>query len=99
MLGTKELVQVNATVIGGVLIFMTLALTSFADKDISVYRFIMTVITSSVLIPFALSASNALDGRDQLAIRLLKIGFLYTIAIAVIFVILSYLGDIASVLN
>jgi CheY-like chemotaxis protein len=74
-------------------------LTSFADKDTSVYRFIITIITSSVLIPFAISASTALDGKDQFSVRLLKIGFLYTIVVAVIFVILSYLGDIASVLN
>ena len=99
MLGSKEIVQINATIIAGILIFMTLALTSFSDKDTSVYRFIITFITSTVLIPYALSASTALDGKDHLAARLLKFGFFYSVAVGMTFVVLSYLGDIAAVLN
>lgn len=99
MLETKEIVQINATIVAGVLIFMTLALTSFSDKDSSVYRFIITVVTSSVLVPFALSALAGLDSAQAKAVKLLKAGLLYSVMIAAVFVILSFLSDVAGILS
>jgi heme O synthase-like polyprenyltransferase len=99
VLATEELVQINATIIAGILIFMTLALTSFSDKDSSVYRFIITVVTSSVLIPYALSATLSLDEQNPKAVKVFKIALIYSIIVAIVFVILSFLSDILGVLN
>ena len=99
VLESKEIIQINTTIIAGVLIFMTLGLTSFSDKESSVYRFIITVVTSSVLVPFALSATAGLDSAHTKAIKLLKAGLLYTVIISVVFVILSFLSDIAGMMS
>jgi hypothetical protein len=99
MLSAKELVQVNATIIAGVLIFITLAQTSFSDKSSSIYRFIITSFTASVLVPYALSAKLALDANETKSTTYLKFGLMYSVAVAAVFVILSYLVDVARVLN
>jgi len=99
MLTTKELVQINATIIGGILIFMTLALTSFSDKESSLYRFIITLITSSVLFPYALSAITAIDEKSQRSISFLKIGLAYSVVVGLIFVVLSYMRDILGIVR
>ena len=99
MLTTKELVQINATIIGGILIFMTLALTSFSDKESSLYRFIITLVTSSVLFPYALSAITAIDEKSEKSIGFLKIGLVYSVVVGLIFVILSYLRDILGIVR
>ena len=91
--------KINATIIAGLLIFITLALTSFSENNSSLYRFIITSLTVTVLVPYALSARVALSGKDKASIKLLSAGLLYSVAVAALFVVLSFLRDILGVLE
>ena len=51
------------------------------------------------MIPFALSALSSLGEKDRLAIVFLKIGFAQSMVAAIIFVVLSYFGDLRGILN
>jgi hypothetical protein len=79
------LVQVNATIIVGVLILLTLNAAS-GKAGISQISFV----TASIVFPFTVSAIAGILGFDKLGTRLMMAGFAYlVIAMAIIVLILN----------
>jgi hypothetical protein len=69
-LGVSEIIQIDATVIAGVLIFLTIG-SEFN-------RITLTLLTGSIVYPFAISALRVITkGSSESGIRLMLSGFIY----------------------
>jgi hypothetical protein len=69
-LGVTDVIQIDATVIAGVLIFLTIG-TEFN-------KLALTYMTASIVYPFAISAIRAITkGSAESGIKLMMAGFVY----------------------
>lgn len=92
-LESKDIIQIDATVIAGISVLFTLSSITQIFPD-NMNRHWITTMTVSIVLPFAISAIAAINDNERIARRGLTIGFYYIIVVMIIMSILAYLGTI-----
>jgi len=90
-LDTRDILQINATIIAGSLIFLTLIGITPTVKSIVSVPVILTLLT---VIFFSFSSLVALQGSKNGALDLMKAGFIIIIMFALIIILLPTTKDI-----
>jgi hypothetical protein len=94
----KDIVQIDATVIVGILILLTLVST-VNNPFQQLKAFIITFATAWGMFPFTLSAIRTLGGNSNRGYELMRYGFNYLLIVMAVIVVLSGYQLIISIWN
>ena len=85
-LHTRDILQVNATVIAGSLIFLTLIGIKPSYESLATFPVILTLLT---VVMFSMSSWVALQGGKDNAVDIMKAGFLIIVIFALLILVTS----------
>jgi len=90
-LSNNDILQICATVIAGALIFLTFSSSTARLGDV-ISLAITTIYGLGIIIFFSYAALKVISGKKDHALKHMRNGFLFTIVMAFVFVLLNVLG-------
>lgn len=89
-LQTKDILFINATLISGALIFLTLSSFSAPTHEEKISRAYSIVYGAGIVFTFSYSSIIAMFGNKDKALFMAKFSFMYLVIGAVIFAVVSF---------
>jgi hypothetical protein len=88
-LENKDILQINATIIAGALIFLTFL--SFSTSAEAENRVLGIIVGSGTILIFSISSLQVISGKKPSAISAMRAAYVLLIAVAIVFVIFTLL--------
>lgn len=92
VLEDKDIIQIDATIIAGALVFLTISAVSVNPSE-SATRLIAVVIALGIILPFGLSAVQVASGSKEIGMSTMNYGFKLLLGMMIVYLILI-LGSI-----
>jgi hypothetical protein len=89
-LQTKDILYINATLISGALIFLTLSSFSAPTHEEKISRAYSIVYGAGIVFTFSYSSIKVMFGNNDKALFITKFSFIYLVIGAILFAIVSF---------
>lgn len=86
-LESKDILQINATIIAGALIFLTFL--SFTTSVEAENKLLGIIVGSGTILIFSVCSLEVISGKKDHAIRILRAGFVFLMAITIVLAIFA----------